>query len=210
MPGAPATTPRLDLPRFGGADPADFPAQVNALADALDLRVPPLVGTLADRPATAPGRSGRLYYAQPTTPSGVGSRASLFLEFNGAWVTLLETENWHVVGDAGEPAFQNGWVNQPDQGSVAFRRVNGVVHLRGRAQHPGAGGLMVASGATPFVLPAGYRPATRRMHVGLTAQNPGDNPSVAAGVYVWPTGEVTPVEPRFDLVFEPISFGAEV
>lgn len=83
MPGVPATTPRLQLPRFSGADPADFPAQLNQLADALDLRVPPLVGTFANRPATAAGQSGRLYFAT--------DRDSLYIESNGVWRYLSVT-----------------------------------------------------------------------------------------------------------------------
>jgi hypothetical protein len=37
MPGVPPTSPRLAIPRYSGADAADFPTQVNAVTDAIDL-----------------------------------------------------------------------------------------------------------------------------------------------------------------------------
>lgn len=37
MPGNPATTPRLGLPRYAAADGADYPTQTNALSDRVDL-----------------------------------------------------------------------------------------------------------------------------------------------------------------------------
>lgn len=57
---------------------------------------------------------------------------------------------WHIVGNAGEPAFQNGWTHY-DARVVKFRKIHGAVHLSGLA---GSGTLA----ATMFVLPAGYRP----------------------------------------------------
>lgn len=63
-------------------------------------------------------------------------------------------DDWHVIGAAGEPAFQNGWVNNGGYGPAAFWRDSaGIVRLRG----------LVVSGtlATIFTLPAGYRPAYR-------------------------------------------------
>lgn len=62
------------------------------------------------------------------------------------------TEDWHVVGAAGEPAFANGWTNTGGAfATAAFRRTpDGLVLLRGRIT-PGAA-------VTVFTLPAGYRP----------------------------------------------------
>lgn len=62
-------------------------------------------------------------------------------------------ETWHEVGDTGEPAFENSWVNYDTTfNSAAFRKdALGFVHLKG----------LVKSGvaATIFTLPTGYRPS---------------------------------------------------
>lgn len=68
----------------------------------------------------------------------------------------LVAEDWHYVGDAGEPAFENSWVNYDDTGAtqtrVAFYRDPlGVVRLKGLCKNG-------TDGATIFTLPAGYRP----------------------------------------------------
>ena len=60
-------------------------------------------------------------------------------------------DDWHVVGDAGEPAFQNSWVNFDAGGTreVSFTKRNGFVSLRG----------VMKSGTvntTAFTLPAAY------------------------------------------------------
>jgi hypothetical protein len=79
---------------------------------------------------------------------------------------------WHVVGAAGEPAFQNGWGNQAGYDAVAFRKDPfGRVWIRGAV----SGG---ATGTTIFTLPAGYRPVAADYHVTL-----GD--SGAAGNYIY-------------------------
>ena len=71
-----------------------------------------------------------------------------------AYATKAGTEAVHLVGTAGNPAFNTGWGNA----TVNFQRVGfwkdqfGVVHLQGNA---------VRSSGTAtdiFVLPAGYRP----------------------------------------------------
>lgn len=61
-------------------------------------------------------------------------------------------EDWHAVGDPGEPAFENGWDNLGSpEAPVSFMLCRGWVHLRGGF----AGG---ADDTTVFTLPAGYRP----------------------------------------------------
>ena len=66
-------------------------------------------------------------------------------------------EAWHVVGGAGEPAFQNSWVNFGGAYATAafYKDHLGIVHLRG----------LVKDGIGPaiFTLPAGYRPAVREI-----------------------------------------------
>lgn len=61
---------------------------------------------------------------------------------------------WHYVGDAGEPAFQNGCVNIDGEERLRFRlKANGVdVDIDG-AFDPGDQTDIVV-----FTLPAGYRP----------------------------------------------------
>jgi hypothetical protein len=79
------------------------------------------------------------------------------------WAGLIATDipglvvadtTWHVIGAAGEPAFQNGWTNYGGSWPAAsFRKLaSGLVLLRGLVV--GTGG----AGATIFTLPAGHRP----------------------------------------------------
>lgn len=72
---------------------------------------------------------------------------------------LAPAEGWHEVGAAGEPGFQNGWIDSasspslPSPETVAFYKDRqGVVHLKGQT----VGGPSVQA---IFFLPAGYRPA---------------------------------------------------
>lgn len=70
--------------------------------------------------------------------------------------TPAALDPWHVVGAAGEPAFENGWVNfGGGLSTVAFRKdPEGRVWLRGQAKSGTAGTVL-------FTLPAGYRPPAR-------------------------------------------------
>lgn len=65
---------------------------------------------------------------------------------------LVAGEDWHYVGDAGEPAFQNSWVNLGSgYPHMAFRvRESGTIDVAG-----------VVTGGTGiiFYLPTGYRPS---------------------------------------------------
>lgn len=67
-------------------------------------------------------------------------------------------EAWHEVGAAGEPAFQNAWVNYGvGEAPVSFYKdANSIVHLRGLAKSG-----TIANGPTGaiFTLPVGYRPS---------------------------------------------------
>lgn len=67
---------------------------------------------------------------------------------------VLVDENWHAVGDSGEPAFATGASNsgsgyQP----LEFRKVGNAVELRGVVSTASASNDL-------FTLPAGYRPAS--------------------------------------------------
>lgn len=65
--------------------------------------------------------------------------------------TILPDDKWHYVGEAGEPAFENSWVNDTDQEARFIKDAAGVVHIQGRVT-TGTIGLDI------FTLPAGYRP----------------------------------------------------
>jgi hypothetical protein len=65
-------------------------------------------------------------------------------------------EGAHVVGAAGEPAYENGWsipTAPVDEALSFYKDPWGVVHIQGNTSHTGA------SANTVFTLPAGYRPA---------------------------------------------------
>jgi hypothetical protein len=67
---------------------------------------------------------------------------------------------WHVVGGgAPEPSFASGWRPYPSGTPTtfftpSFRKINGVVHLRGLVEKTSA----ISAGETIFTLPVGYRP----------------------------------------------------
>lgn len=67
-------------------------------------------------------------------------------------------EEWHVVGQPGEPSFQNGWAHSG--GGVHpvsfYKDVEGRVHIRGSMVNNNA--LGQPSGLNVFQLPVGYRP----------------------------------------------------
>lgn len=66
----------------------------------------------------------------------------------------LYGEDWHIVGAAGEPAFQNGWGATADGPVRFFKDSLGIVHLGGRLWH---GGTNSVAGSNPaFTLPPGY------------------------------------------------------
>lgn len=94
-------------------------------------------------------------------------------------------EDVHWVGAAGEPAFQNSWVNYdaaagPVGRAAFFYRYNGRVYLGG----------VIKSGAnntTAFTLPAGYLPFLQGSSAfAVTAS------LAAANIAVLPSGDVNP------------------
>jgi hypothetical protein len=109
----------------------------------------------------------------------------------GNSTVLMDT--WHSVGAAGEPAFQNGWVNYDNnsaapgpapQRNVRFRKYpDGRVALAGLIKASGTNAFQ-----TVFTLPVGYRPTTN-----ASAYNPMFGNSVAYGFTqftVYPNGNV--------------------
>lgn len=74
--------------------------------------------------------------------------------FRRRWpgVSYGRGEDWHYVGESGEPAFENSWANASGLTAAAFRiREAGVVDLH----------FAVQDGTSPkiFTLPEGYRPS---------------------------------------------------
>ncbi len=80
--------------------------------------------------------------------------------------SIVPPENWHMVGAAGEPGFENSWGNSPASPPFAFEGAGfykdheGTVHLKGLVKG-GSGGII-------FHLPPGYRPAAGKALFRLT------------------------------------------
>jgi hypothetical protein len=98
----------------------------------------------------------------PTVPA-VGEY-TVVVSAPGQQATLnITMDGWHIVGAAGEPAFQGGWQNYdaPAMRPARFRKFpDGRVALGGLIK----GG---SAGVVAFTLPVGYRPATGRYAAGV-------------------------------------------
>lgn len=96
---------------------------------------------------------------------GVGG-AAVWSAIAAADVTGLVAPDtaWHVVGTAGEPAYQNGWSTY-DAASFPIARFRkdaaGWVHLSGLVKGGTVGG---PPSGTIFTLPVGYRPS-KTLHI---------------------------------------------
>lgn len=97
-------------------------------------------------------------------------------------------EDWNIVGNSGQPGFQNNWQQSGVGGGQpaappAFRKnVFDLVTLKGKVSNANYG----SGTATVFTLPAGYRPSHK--HVFTCAAADGSNNRYT--VEVQPTGEV--------------------
>jgi hypothetical protein len=91
---------------------------------------------------------------------------------------LSPLEAVHLVGNPGEPGFENGSINYPGEAGLSFNPVgfykdhDGIVHLQGIAK--------AGSGSIPsvFTLPAGFRPATGKL---IILQQIEESTSLIAG-----------------------------
>lgn len=91
MPGTPATTPRLALPRFATTDPDQVPIDLNAVSDRLDVVTGRFEsGLLAARPSTGPGIADRFYFATDDTSGGPAG--TLYRDAGGASPTWQRIE----------------------------------------------------------------------------------------------------------------------
>jgi hypothetical protein len=87
-------------------------------------------------------------------------------------------EDTRVVGAAGQPAFQNSWVNF-DSGRVAgFYRDRGRVYLEGLIKTG-------ASASVAFTLPDGYRPVATTHIVSMTSAG-------ACDLWIYANGNIEP------------------
>ena len=97
---------------------------------------------------------------------------------------LIEDSDWHLVGETGEPAFQNGWVNYGSANflEARFRKINGVVQVEGLVKNG------TIAGQDPiFTLPEGYRPYARVIKCTITYNNTDGRLDIASD------GRINPV-----------------
>lgn len=82
--------------------------------------------------------------------------------FRRRWpgVSYGRGEDWHYVGETGEPAFENDWVNASGWPATAFRfREAGIVDVHF--------GVQDGTAQTVFTLPEGYRPSANTPVAGV-------------------------------------------
>ena len=99
-------------------------------------------------------------------------------------------EDWHEVGESGEPAFENSWVNYGSgfESAGFYKDPFGRVHLKGMVDNG-------TDNATVFTLPEGYRPALRELFVTqistgssrIDVTTAGVVSTLSAGAHTWLT-----------------------
>jgi hypothetical protein len=118
----------------------------------------------------------------PTVPA-VSEFIAVVASAGTAATANITMDTWHIVGAAGEPAFQNSWASVAGFPTVAFRRFpDGTVAVRGAVSGGTAGGVI-------FTLPVGYRPPVRAEFAPAGAP-PG--PGLPIGTTVLADGTVVP------------------
>ena len=115
-------------------------------------------------------------YITESSPDKVPSAASADRATSADSADLANSvappEPYRVIGNAGNPAFENGCTNLGGVYETAafFKDREGMVHLRGAVTCPG-------TSQTAFQLPPGYRPAAGKVHAELVATNAADGDS---------------------------------
>jgi hypothetical protein len=117
-----------------------------------------------------------------------------------SWPAATPIDPWHLVGAAGEPAFQNSWVNYGGAyAPAAFRKMpDGTVRLRGTVKSG-------TNASAIFTLPVGYRPAA----VLTPASESFSTSYVDMGLAIFPTGNVNHQGTINTQVWLDVSFIAE-
>lgn len=99
----------------------------------------------------------------------------------------IKLETPHVVGDSGEPGFENSWVNfdvSTFRGARFWKDAVGVVHLEGLL----TGGTGPGASAVLFTLPTGYRPALSHQFAVIANNALGRVDVEPDGQVVWRAG----------------------
>jgi len=125
----------------------------------------------------------------------IGKVVDWLIKTMGARLTRLESSTFgggtefggtpgarHFVGDAGEPAFTNSWVNFTTTDFAYFYKDRDRVYMGGIIKSG-------ASGASAFTLPVGYRPPSNSHPDVVALGGPSATPCF---VTIDPSGTVTP------------------
>jgi hypothetical protein len=158
------------------------PAELEARIAALELAAQDRKVRLDDLPlANLQRRLEQSWVPDPTTLFGESSITTVML--GNATVTdpkLTPVETLRVIGAAGQPAFQNGWVNfGGGEPNASFYKERGRVYL--------AGSVKAGTVAAPmFTLPAGYRPPTDTVRIPVV----DGSPTPAGYILIFANGNV--------------------
>ena len=125
----------------------------------------------------------------PTDSPGSAGSADVPISTTGL-TALVAGEDWHYVGEAGEPSFENGWTNVVGGRNLAFRiREAGVVDIQGLITNSNSPTAPAANGI--FTLPVGYRPsATSFQGAAIVSTDVAADGPIAAHVSVTTAGLV--------------------
>lgn len=101
---------------------------------------------------------GEIYYVKKVYENG-----NVDVGVSGQTIQMKEDTGWLNVGTVNQPAYAAGWTSiatgANDWGPPAFRKMNGVVYLRGLVKYSAA--LAAGQMSVPiFTLPNGFRPGS--------------------------------------------------
>lgn len=106
-------------------------------------------------------------------------------------LTYPTGEDWHYVGESGEPAFGASWSNAASDRNLAFRiRETGIVDIQGYVENTDAPTAPLIN--TFFTLPVGYWPAADTFQGTVTIKTDafGTDGYVVSPLNVTSAGEV--------------------
>lgn len=119
---------------------------------------------------------------------------------------LVAGEDWHYVGEAGEPAFGTDWANASSGTNLAFRiREAGVVDIQGYIENTNA--PSEPSSQSFFILPEGYRPSADTMQgVVVIRSDDASDGNIVAPLRVTSAGAVAVIGINTDPVFSVLGY----